>query len=154
MERDAGNEKVMVPDERVAGIVKRIFEEVAAGKPQTEVAEMLNKEGITTPYQYRMRNNPEKLPEKPHLKWNIDNIAAILKNEVYLGRYVSGKDRVCLYRHEKRHTADKEQWNVFENHHEPLVTEQLFETVNARKEERKQGKCGVDNSNFPHRMVF
>ncbi|MDE6760144.1 MAG: recombinase family protein [Lachnospiraceae bacterium] len=152
VEKSAGNDKSMVPDEESAGIVKRIFEEVAAGTSQTAVAEILNKEGIPTPYQYRMRNNPEKLAEKPHLKWNRDHIAVILKNEVYLGRYVSGKDKVCLYRHEKRHTADKEQWNVFENHHEPLVTEQLFETANARKEERKQGKCGVDN--FFKRKIF
>lgn len=152
IEKSAGNEKVMVPDEEPAGIVRRIFEEVAAGKSQTEVAGDLNKEEIPTPYQYRMRNQPEKLAEKPHLRWNRDNIAAILKNEVYLGRYVSGKDRVCLYRHEKRHTADKEQWNVFENHHEPLVSEQLFETANTRKEERKQGKCGVDN--FFRRKIF
>lgn len=59
---------------------------------------------------------------------------------------------MCLYRHEKRHTADKGQWNVFENHHEPLVSEQLFETANARKEKRKQGKCGVDN--FFRRKIF
>lgn len=152
VERNAGYEKVMVPDEEPAGIVRRIFEEIAAGKPQTEVARDLNKEKIPTPYQYRMRNQPEKLAEKAYLRWNRDNIAAILKNEVYLGRYVSGKDRVCLYRHEKRHTAGKEQWNVFENHHEPLVSEQLFETANTRKEGRKQGKCGVDN--FFKRKIF
>lgn len=145
VERNAENEKVMVPDEEPAEIVRRIFEEIAAGTSQTEVAKMLNKEGIPTPYQYRMRKHPEKLAEKPHLRWNQDSIAAILKNEVYLGRYVSGKDRVCLYRHEKRHTAVKEQWNVFDNHHEPLVSEQLFEAANARKKKRKQGKCGVDN---------
>lgn len=152
VERSAGNGKSMVLDEEPAGIVRRIFEEVAAGKSQTEVAEILNREGVPTPYQYRMRKNPEKLAEKPHLRWNGDNIAAILKNEVYLGRYISGKDRVCLYRHEKRHTADKEQWNVFENHHEPLVSEQLFVTANARKEKREQGKCGVDN--FFRRKIF
>lgn len=152
VERNAENEKVMVPDDEPAGIVRRIFEEIAAEKPQTEVARDLNKEEIPTPYQYRMRKQPEKLAEKAYLRWNRDNIAAILKNEVYLGRYVSGKDRVCLYRHEKRHTADKEQWNVFENHHEPLVSEQLFETANARKEVRKQGKCGVDN--FFRRKIF
>lgn len=152
VEKSARNEKVMVPDEEPAGIVRRIFEEVAAGKPKTEVARDLNKEGIPTPYQYRMRNQPEKLAEKAYLRWNRDHIAAILKNEVYLGRYVSGKDRVCLYRHEKRHKAGKRQWNVFENHHEPLVSEQLFETANTRKEERKQGKCGVDN--FFRRKIF
>lgn len=152
VERDAENEKVMVPDEEPAGIVKRIFEEVAAGRSQTEVAVALNKEGILTPYQYRMRRNPEKLAGKQHLRWNRDHIAVILKNEVYLGRYVSGKDRVCLYRHEKRHAADKEQWNVFENHHEPLVSEQLFEAANARKQNHNQGKCGVDN--FFRRKIY
>ena len=152
VEKSTDNGKSMVPDEETAGIVRRIFEEVAAGKPQTGVAEALNQEGIPTPYQYRMRRSPEKLAEKPHLKWNGDNIAAILKNEVYLGKYVSGKDRVCLYRHEKRHAADKKQWNVFENHHEPLVSEQLFEAANAGKGKRKQGKCGVDN--FFKRKIF
>ena len=152
VEKNAGNEKIMVLDEEPAGIVKRIFEEIAAGKSQTEVAEGLNKEGIPTPYQYRMRRNPEKLAEKPHLRWNRDYIAVILKNEVYLGRYVSGRDRVCLYRHEKRHAVEREQWNVFENHHEPLVSQQLFETANARKKKQKQGKCGVDN--FFKRKIF
>lgn len=152
VEKNAGNENIMVPDEEPAGVVKRIFEEIAAGKSQTEVAEGLNKEGIQTPYQYRMRRNPEKLAEKPHLRWNRDHIAVILKNEVYLGRYVSGKDRVCLYRHEKRHAVEREQWNVFENHHEPLVSQQLFETANARKKKQKQGKCGVDN--FFKRKIF
>jgi len=152
VEKNAGNENIMVPDEEPAGVVKRIFEEIAAGKSQTEVADGLNKEGIQTPYQYRMRRNPEKLAEKPHLRWNRDHIAVILKNEVYLGRYVSGKDRVCLYRHEKRHAVEREQWNVFENHHEPLVTQQLFETANARKKKQKQGKCGVDN--FFKRKIF
>lgn len=70
VERDAGNEKVMVPDEEPAGIVRRIFEEVAAGTSQTEVAAILNIEGIPTPYQYRMRKQPEKLAEKSHLRWN------------------------------------------------------------------------------------
>lgn len=152
VERDEENEKVMVPDEEPARIVKRIFEEVAAGRSQTEVASALNEEGILTPYQYRMRRNPEKLAGKQHLRWNRDYIAVILKNEVYLGKYVSGKDRVCLYRHEKRHAADKEQWNVFENHHEPLVSEQLFEAANARRQNQKQGKCGVDN--FFKRKIF
>lgn len=70
VERDAENEKVMVPDEEPARIVKRIFKEVAAGKSQTEVAAALNKEGILTPYQYRMRRNPKKLAGKQHLRWN------------------------------------------------------------------------------------
>lgn len=63
-----------------------------------------------------------KTDKKPHLRWNRDHIMAILKNEVYLGRYVTGKDRVCLYRHEKQHAVEKEQWNVFENHHDEDIS--------------------------------
>ena len=57
----------------------------------------------------------------------------ILKNEVYIGRYVTGKDRVCLYRHEKRHTTNKDEWYVFENHHIALIAKEQFYAVQKNK---------------------
>ncbi len=152
IERNSSNEKIMVVDEEPAAVVKRIFEEIAAGISQTTVAERLHREQIPAPYQYRMRKYPEKLAEKPYLRWNREHITVILKNEVYIGRYISGKDRVSLYRHEKRHAVEKEQWNVFDNHHEPLVSEDLFRRANAQKKTQKQGRSSVDN--FFRRKIY
>lgn len=76
------------------------------------IAAELNAKHILTPAQYKVRHNIEKLEKLRGVKWTVDTISRILKNEVYIGRYVTGKDRVCLYRHEKRHTTNKDEWYV------------------------------------------
>lgn len=79
------------------------------------------------------RHNIEKLEKLRGVKWTVDTISRILKNEVYIGRYVTGKDRVCLYRHEKRHTTNKDEWYVFENHHIALIAKEQFYAVQKNK---------------------
>ena len=46
---------------------------------------------------------------------------------------MTGKDRVCLYRHEKRHTTNKDEWYVFENHHIALIAKEQFYAVQKNK---------------------
>lgn len=65
------------------------------------IAAELNAKHILTPAQYKVRHNIEKLEKLRGVKWTVDTLSQILKNEVYIGRYVTGKDRVCLYRHER-----------------------------------------------------
>lgn len=79
------------------------------------IAAELNAKHILTPAQYKVRHNIEKLEKLRGVKWTVDTISRILKNEVYIGRYVTGKDRVCLYRHEKRHTTNKDEWYVLKS---------------------------------------
>lgn len=61
-----------------AKIVKRIFEEYAAGYPKTEICERLNKEGY--------RNQRGK-------KFNTRTLYDLLRNEKYIGNYVYTIDR-------------------------------------------------------------
>ena len=140
---DENKVRVMVEDKEAADIVRWIFNEAEKGILQSVIAEKLNAEHIFTPSQYRVRNNKEKLEKLSGVKWTVDTLSQILKNEVYIGKYVTGKDRVCLYRHEKRHMTSKDEWNVFENHHTPLVTKEQFYAVqknkrNALKPAKKQ----------------
>lgn len=133
---DADNVKIMVEDKEAADVVRRIFNEAEKGIPLSVIARELNDEHILTPSQYRVRNDKEKLEKLSKVKWTVDTISHMLKNEVYIGRYITGKDRVCLYKNEKRHMTSKDEWNVFENHHIPLITEEQFYAVqpNKRKE--------------------
>jgi len=66
------NEGYYVPNEN-AKIVRRIFEEYAAGYPKTEICERLNKEG------YRNQRG------KP---FNTRTLYDLLRNEKYIGNYV------------------------------------------------------------------
>ena len=113
--------KVMVEDKEAADVVRWIFNEAEKGTLHSVIAAELNAKHILTPAQYRVRHNIEKLEKLSGVKWTVDTLSQILKNEVYIGRYVTGKDRVCLYRHEKRHTTNKDEWYVFENHHIALL---------------------------------
>lgn len=130
---DENKVRVVVEDKEAADVVRWIFNEAEKGILQSVTAEKLNAEHILTPSQYRVRNNKEKLEKLSGVKWTVDTLSQILKNEVYIGKYVTGKDRVCLYRHEKRHMTSKDEWNVFENHHTPLVTKEQFYAVQKNK---------------------
>lgn len=130
---DENKVRVVVEDKEAADVVRWIFNEAEKGILQSVIAEKLNAEHILTPSQYRVRNNKEKLEKLSGVKWTVDTLSQILKNEVYIGKYVTGKDRVCLYRHEKRHMTSKDEWNVFENHHTPLVTKEQFYAVQKNK---------------------
>ena len=130
---DENKVRVVVEDKEAADVVRWIFSEAEKGILQSVTAEKLNAEHILTPSQYRVRNNKEKLEKLSGVKWTVDTLSQILKNEVYIGKYVTGKDRVCLYRHEKRHMTSKDEWNVFENHHTPLVTKEQFYAVQKNK---------------------
>lgn len=130
---DENKVRVVVEDKEAADVVRWIFNEAEKGVLQSVTAEKLNAEHILTPSQYRVRNNKEKLEKLSGVKWTVDTLSQILKNEVYIGKYVTGKDRVCLYRHEKRHMTSKDEWNVFENHHTPLVTKEQFYAVQKNK---------------------
>lgn len=66
-----------VPNEN-ARIVKRIFEEYAAGYPKTEICERLNKEG------YRNQRGE---------KFNTRTLYDLLRNEKYIGNYVYTIDK-------------------------------------------------------------
>ena len=125
--------KVMVEDKEAADVVRWIFNEAEKGTLHSVIAAELNAKHILTPAQYKVRHNIEKLEKLRGVKWTVDTLSQILKNEVYIGRYVTGKDRVCLYRHEKRHTTNKDEWYVFENHHIALITKEQFYAVQKNK---------------------
>lgn len=130
---DENRVRVMVEDKEAADVVRWIFNEAEKGTLLSVIVAELNARHILTPSQYRVRNNIEKLEKLRGIKWTVDTISHILKNEVYIGRYVTGKDRVCLYRHEKRHTTDAGEWYVFENHHIALITKEQFYAVQKNK---------------------
>lgn len=151
-----GNRK-MVVDEEAGAIVRRIFREAYEGKSNCEIADGLNREGIATPYQYRFRKHPEKLENRPYLRWTRQLIYTILRKEVYTGKYVVGKDMVCLYRHEKRHHTQETEWLVFENHHDPLVTKEVFayfSTGDKRNNDKKDESENTRESGAQHENLL
>lgn len=70
--------------------------------------------------------------EKERKLWSITTIGDMLKNEVYLGKTVWNKTRQADVGSGKSIKNDRSEWIVMEGTHKPLVSQELFDTANAK----------------------
>ncbi|MBQ6874764.1 MAG: recombinase family protein [Lachnospiraceae bacterium] len=72
-----------------------------------------------------------KVPTAPHMKgWSGVNILRILKNEKYCGDLVQKKTYTPDYlSHEKKYNRGEEELVVLRNHHEAIVSREIFMRV-------------------------
>jgi len=114
-----------------AAIVRRIFQMYTGGNSLQKIAKQLNAEGIVSPQ-----------PQKGRISrsWCPSSIRTILRNERYRGRVIWGKTAKVRSKSGKRIyrwvTSDK--WVVREIPEQRIVTEGLWNTVQARIETVKQ----------------
>ncbi len=117
-------------DEYSAGIVKRIFSEVASGRTRSEVADGLNKDEITPPIIYMNMTQSEK--KKYYFDWSDKIIYRILKNKTYMGKIVKRKSSKRDYHQKKRDFIPIRDRETIEHCHPVIITEELFDEANNR----------------------
>ena len=66
---------------------------------------------------------------KPQAKWSPVAVERILKNEIYTGVMVQGKERTLNYKVKKRIKVSKEDWIRVEDTHEAIITKADFAVV-------------------------
>lgn len=118
---------VIVVDEPAAEIVRDIFKLALEGKSCREIAIILNDKKIPTPATYANINLSIKGPYSG--KWSSERISFMLQNEVYLGSMVQGRVKKASYKSKKCIKVPREDWQIVENTHEPLVDRETFDKV-------------------------
>ncbi|MBO5292509.1 MAG: recombinase family protein [Lachnospiraceae bacterium] len=123
----------VVVNEREAEIVRHIFSLAEKGMSSTQIAKELMEEQTPTVTQMRY---PERAKAGEHRKWSGTAVRGILNNRFYLGEMAYGKTvRKCVG--SKTGTAvPREEWKVLPNHHEPLITPEVFALVSAFRPKR------------------
>ncbi|SMO56914.1 recombinase family protein [Melghirimyces algeriensis] len=102
------------PDPDTAWVVQQIFEMVARGKGRNQIANELTNLGIRTPGKGR--------------EWSHTMISKILKNEVYLGHIVWGKNKYIKQNGKYiSKPLPPEQWYRKEHAHKPIITQELWD---------------------------
>ena len=61
--------------------------------------------------------------------WENKTIKNILKNEVYIGNTIQNKRSRISYKNRKLKSNPRQQWNIVENTHEPIIDRQVFYKV-------------------------
>ena len=113
----------LIINEEYAKNVRRIYDLYLEGKSSIQIAYIFNDEHIPTPSQtmgqeYRLS-----------LLWKTDTIRRILKNEMYIGNMVQGKQTQINYKLKKPVHNKKEDWIIVPNTHEPIVDKKKFYAV-------------------------
>lgn len=104
------------PHPEEAPVVRKIFELMSEGHGRHKVVKLLDQMGY-------------KPPEGD--LWEQSTISSMIKNEVYLGHIIWGKQK-HLKRNGKRvrKNVPEDQWVRHDNAHEPIVSPELFEKAN------------------------
>ena len=124
--------KVIV-DEEEAKVVRRIFSLALKGKSSTQIAKQFCGEGVPTIMQMR-RPGKDTEDGKVHA-WSTQAVRNILNNRFYIGEMAYGK-RVSKAVGSKRYVSvPKGEWKVLTDHHEAIITQEVFEQVSSFRPE-------------------
>lgn len=132
--KNPDNVHQLIPDEEAAEVVRMVFTMAAEGKKKPEIARFLNEQGIPTCMEhFRSLGLKRKgYKEKEKKLWTITTIGDMLKKEVYLGKTVWRKTRQAEAGPKRQVKNDRSEWIIIEGTHEPLVSQELFDTANAK----------------------
>ena len=131
---DVKDGKITVNEEG-AKIVRLIFDKyVNEGKGTHVIARELRKAGI-----YPMRVQ----------EWNNTVILRVIRNEKYCGDLVQKKNITPNYLdHKKKCTHGEEEFVIIRNHHEPIISREMFDKANQIADSRalsQEGKAKHSN---------
>ena len=149
-----GYEKVFKDDipmlyiiEELKPVIETIFKlYVEKGYGFQKISEILNaKYNYPTPSAYYRMKHLERgrvYKHKVQESWTKDMVSNILKNEIYTGTLITHKKRTVNIRG-KAIKLPKEEHFVFENHHEPIISKEMFNLAQEiRKKKKEQNTSG------------
>lgn len=128
--KDPNDHHKLIIDEETAPVVRSIFERFVAGKSIIGIAKELNEEGIPNPSMYKKLkglNYKHPMGKSNDGLWPDSSVRRILKNEMYIGNMVQGKNTTISYKIKQCRQVPKEDWIIVENTHEPIVSREIFE---------------------------
>lgn len=123
----------VVVNEKEAGIVRYIFSLAVQGKSSTQIAKRLYEEDVPTIMQIRKPNKTVR-DGKLHT-WSSQAVRTILNNRFYLGEMAYGKSVRKSVGSKDGMAVPREDWKVIPNHHEALISEEIFEQVSVFRPE-------------------
>lgn len=128
--KDPLNKNRLLPDEEAADVVRDIFDwYVREGLGACGVARRLNARGVLNPTAYkRARGLCFRTPQSAATDglWSDKTLRAMLRNEVYAGVLVQGRQRVVSYKVHARVNQPRSEWFVTPGTHEAIVPPETF----------------------------
>lgn len=123
------NKNVLIIDEYPAEVVKDIFKWKIQGLSYQKIADKLNLYGILSPAEYknyRGFNYKTSFKENLKAKWSSMAVSRILKNEVYIGNLIQGKETKLNYRTKRKKRIPEDSWIRAIGTHKAIISDEIF----------------------------
>ena len=124
----------MVFDEETAPIVRKIFQWKIEGLSLPAIADRLDAMDAPNPefqkYQVGVRTGNATAKKV----WNKSTLTSILDNPHYVGDTVLGRTLNAIYKGVKNQHIDRENWIVFPDTHEAIISREDFQKVREMRE--------------------
>ncbi|WP_139904017.1 recombinase family protein [Clostridium thermarum] len=127
----------MIVNPEQAEVVRYIFAEVLSGKGTQKIADDLNQRNI---------------PTKRGGHWTSTTIRGILKNEKYTGDIILQKTYTDFQFNKRTNNGEKNKY-LIKNHHEAIISYEVFEAAEAALSQRAKEK-GVEKSSDKYQMRY
>ena len=124
----------MVFDEETAPIVRKIFQWKIEGLSLPTIADRLDAMDAPNPefQKYQVGVRTGNATEKK--VWNKSTLTSILDNPHYVGDTVLGRTLNAIYKGVKNQHIDRENWIVFPDTHEAIISREDFQKVREMRE--------------------
>ncbi len=124
------NTKRLEIEEETAHIVKMIFGYCLKGYSYSQICEILNKQNVLTRKEFKNKLKGKETNVKE--KWKKESIISIITNEVYIGNTISFKRKRIKCGSNLTIKCNEDETIKMLNTHKPIVSKEIFETVNKR----------------------
>lgn len=129
------NKNKLVVNIEQSKIIEKIFNMFDTGMELKEIAEELKKQKVYCPDYYDFGG-----AKNGDYNWRPETIKRILRNKVYIGHTEYGKKINLSYKSKKVKYVPRENWQIVENTHEPIISKEQFERIQTRLDLRKKTK--------------
>ena len=126
-------------DEESAAVVRRIFQLCIEGYGTSQIARILGEDNVLIPTAYaEMKYHNNVHTYKYPTRWCSATIANMLEMVEYIGHTVNFKTYRKSYKSKKRQFKPKDDWVIFENTHEPIISKQDFDLVQKIRSKKRR----------------
>ena len=139
--KDPADKTHWVIDEEAAEVVRQAFHLCMDGYGPTQIAKEFSKRHIMNPTAHAKAIGvaiPDNRGHDDDYIWRGSTIVHMLSRQEYLGHTVNFKTYRKSYKNKKQLYNDPSEWQIFENTHDAIVEQSVFEVVQKIRDGRRR----------------
>lgn len=139
--KDPEDKTHWIVDEDAAKVVKEAFRLCMQGYGPTQIAKEFCERKIMNPTAHARTNGiniPDNRGHDDDYIWRGSTIVHMLSRQEYLGHTVNFKTYRKSYKNKKQLKNDPSEWQIFENTHDAIIEEPVFEVVQKIRDGRRR----------------